>query len=227
MNYPYSLLPTDFKDDIINEGVNQKRKYRMIQNDDGTVSLEDATEYLQKGTLFGGNNINKTNEQINNANYELRHNIYPIYTENIFVCTELKGILRWITVTKLKYREETGNISDEFVENISVEDRTENFSLDLKPQHIYQVSIDIREIFDKYKKSKYDKMFLVWLELYSIREAALCSQLSFFPLEDGNNGLIQIIVCNFSDSTYHNFKFERKFKYNGIIQTKMENLRNG
>ena len=38
----YEFLPTNFKDDIINAEINERRKYRMIQNDDGTVSFEDV-----------------------------------------------------------------------------------------------------------------------------------------------------------------------------------------
>lgn len=57
-------LPVDFKDDIL-ATTNQKRKYNLIQNDDGTVSFEDATEYQQTGSDFGAGQINETNDAIN------------------------------------------------------------------------------------------------------------------------------------------------------------------
>lgn len=59
-------LPVDFKDDIL-ATTNQKRKYNLIQNDDGTVSFEDATEYQQTGSDFGAGQINSTNDAINKA----------------------------------------------------------------------------------------------------------------------------------------------------------------
>jgi len=54
-------LKTDFKDDIFDG----KRKYNLITNEDGTVSFEDVTEYVQEGDLFGGNEINTTNLKVN------------------------------------------------------------------------------------------------------------------------------------------------------------------
>ena len=57
-------LPVNFKDDIL-AATNPKRKYNLIQNDDGTVSFEDATEYRQTGSDFGAGQINATNDAIN------------------------------------------------------------------------------------------------------------------------------------------------------------------
>jgi len=54
-------LKIDFKDDIFDG----KRKYNLITNEDGTVSFEDVTEYVQEGDLFGGNEINTTNLKVN------------------------------------------------------------------------------------------------------------------------------------------------------------------
>ena len=62
-------LRTDYKDDILDTSVNGKRKYNLITNSDGTVSLEDVTEYSQVGDSFGGADINRTNEEINRISY--------------------------------------------------------------------------------------------------------------------------------------------------------------
>lgn len=64
------LLRTDYKDDILNTEVNTQRKYRMVENGDGTVSFEDVTAYAQVGDNFGSADINKTNlaiDELNNA----------------------------------------------------------------------------------------------------------------------------------------------------------------
>ena len=62
-------LRTDYKDDILDTSVNEKRKYNLITNSDGTVSLEDMTEYSQFGDSFGGADINRTNGEINRISY--------------------------------------------------------------------------------------------------------------------------------------------------------------
>ena len=56
-------LKTDYKDDIL--AVGNLRKYQMIQNNDGTVSFQDVTQYAQTGDVFGAGDINKTNQAVN------------------------------------------------------------------------------------------------------------------------------------------------------------------
>ena len=53
-------LKTDYKDAMFQGS----RKYQMIQNDDGTVSFEDVTEYTQTGDSFGAKDINETNTEV-------------------------------------------------------------------------------------------------------------------------------------------------------------------
>ena len=72
-------LPVDFKDDILNTGVNQKRKYQQTYNSDGSVSFEDVTAYQQKGSDFGAQQVNETNGAVNN-----------IYAERIVDLDELE-----------------------------------------------------------------------------------------------------------------------------------------
>ena len=58
-------LKTNYKDDILDISKNEKRKYNMITNPDGTVSLDDVTVYTQEGDSFGATDINRTNEAVN------------------------------------------------------------------------------------------------------------------------------------------------------------------
>lgn len=60
------ILPTNFKNDVLPSGT-ENRKYHMINNDDGTVSFEDVTEYSQEGDLFGASQINAMNSAINQS----------------------------------------------------------------------------------------------------------------------------------------------------------------
>lgn len=62
-----ATLPTNYQDDILNVSTEGKRKYRMVYNDDGTVSFEDVTPYDQEGSDFGAGDINATNEAVNQS----------------------------------------------------------------------------------------------------------------------------------------------------------------
>ena len=64
-------LKTDYKDDVLDVTQNEKRKYRIINNDDGSVSLEDVTVYLQNGDSFGANEINMINKGVNGVSNAL------------------------------------------------------------------------------------------------------------------------------------------------------------
>lgn len=64
---PKAVLPTNFKDDIINTSMGGKRRYKMINNSDGTISLEDATVYDQVGSTFGSGQLNSTNSAVNGS----------------------------------------------------------------------------------------------------------------------------------------------------------------
>lgn len=73
-------LKTNYVDDVLDTTKNQLRKYQQIQNDDGTVSFVDVTEYTQVGTSFGAKDINDTNAAINDVNGKLNQ---IIVTEDI------------------------------------------------------------------------------------------------------------------------------------------------
>ena len=60
-------LPTNYKDDVLGDSMGGKRRYRMIENSDGTVSFDDVTEYTQFGSNFGAKQINETNEAVNQS----------------------------------------------------------------------------------------------------------------------------------------------------------------
>ena len=59
-------LRTDYKDDVLNINTNERRKYRMINNADGTISFEDVTDYLQYGDSFGALDLNAITNAIMN-----------------------------------------------------------------------------------------------------------------------------------------------------------------
>ncbi|MBO5198067.1 MAG: hypothetical protein J6B85_06045 [Lachnospiraceae bacterium] len=65
------MLRTDYKDDIFSSA----RKYKMIDNGDGTISLQDVTEYTQEGDVFGAAELNGIGAEVNNkAGKDHTHN---------------------------------------------------------------------------------------------------------------------------------------------------------
>lgn len=56
-------LKENYKDDVFTG----KRKYNLINNDDGTISLDDVTEYSQEGDSFGAKDINDITNTINKS----------------------------------------------------------------------------------------------------------------------------------------------------------------
>lgn len=80
-----TTLKTDYKDDVLDTSKNTRRKYQMIQNDDGTVSFVDVTEYSQVGDSFSAADINATNEAVGklNTNKEDKGKQLAYYSGNI------------------------------------------------------------------------------------------------------------------------------------------------
>ena len=82
-------LKTTYKDDVLNTSANDKRKYNMITNDDGTVSLEDVTEYSQVGDSFGAADINTTNKKVNEIDSSLKGKVGNFTSGNYKAVTGL------------------------------------------------------------------------------------------------------------------------------------------
>ena len=60
-----SALPTNYVDAVLDATANTRRKYNLIENGDGTVSLEEVTTYTRVGSNFGASDINNTNSKVN------------------------------------------------------------------------------------------------------------------------------------------------------------------
>lgn len=58
-------LPTNYTDAVLDATQNTRRKFNLIQNSDGTVSLEDVTVYTTPGSTYGAADINNLNAQVN------------------------------------------------------------------------------------------------------------------------------------------------------------------
>lgn len=91
-------LKTNYKDDVLDTSVNEKRKFNMIQNSDGTVSFEDVTEYTQTGDSFGAADINATNAAVNDVNSNLSNS-----NEIINSIINGKGIISYASLGTLEH----------------------------------------------------------------------------------------------------------------------------
>lgn len=58
-------LKTNYQDDVLDSTMNGKRRYNLINNSDGTVSLEDVTDYTQIGDDFSAKDLNGITEEVN------------------------------------------------------------------------------------------------------------------------------------------------------------------
>ena len=98
-----SDLRTDFKDDVLNVTTNEKRKYRMINNADGTISFEDVTDYVQQGDTFGATEVNQIIEKVNSCltrqdvvdNLESTATDLPLSANMGNKLSESMGVLLW------------------------------------------------------------------------------------------------------------------------------------
>lgn len=88
-------LKTNYVDDVLDTTKNQLRKYQQIQNDDGTVSFVDVTEYTQVGTSFGAKDINDTNAAINDVNGKLNHVYGKVVLSNPFVVWTTNSLIKF------------------------------------------------------------------------------------------------------------------------------------
>lgn len=61
------VLPTNFQDDVLNASMNGKRRYMLLQQDDGSYILNDVTNYDTEGSTFGAAQINATNQAVNQS----------------------------------------------------------------------------------------------------------------------------------------------------------------
>lgn len=58
-------LAVDYKDAILAESMNGKRRLKLTDLGDGVYEVEDVTEYSQEGSLYGANEINTLHQAMN------------------------------------------------------------------------------------------------------------------------------------------------------------------
>lgn len=79
-------LKTDYRDDKFSG----RRKYSVINNTDGTISLDDVTTYQQQGDVFSAYDINTTNKAINDIDADNQESFNDVRSEISAVNTALR-----------------------------------------------------------------------------------------------------------------------------------------
>lgn len=69
-------LKTNYKDDVFTG----QRKYNLVENEDGTVSPLDVTQYSQEGDYFGAADMNATNTEVNSIRSTVNSNTSNLNT---------------------------------------------------------------------------------------------------------------------------------------------------
>lgn len=69
-------MKTDYKNDILADSMNGLRRYEMINNDDGTVSFRDVSEYTQTGDGVTAGAMNSIGTHIEDIEAFLRLGYY-------------------------------------------------------------------------------------------------------------------------------------------------------
>lgn len=90
-------LKTNYVDDKLDASKNQLRKYQQIQNDDGTVSFVDVTDYTATGTSFGASDINATNTAVNKNTADISSLNLNIKNLSDYCLSEINTGKTWIT----------------------------------------------------------------------------------------------------------------------------------
>lgn len=215
----YEFLPTNFKDDIINAEINERRKYRMIQNDDGTVSFEDVTDYLQKGDLFGSGNVNDINRKINGINGTTT--VSYIISRRMEKCK----LVRY-AVSEIEYNEKTGQAQSVNSSNIDVANPSATWEIDLEPKKLYNFTLDCREFIANIQESyEGSRISMIGME-YQLTAVSPCFyQLFCYGNGTGMNSVyFYPIVYNFSDKIYKRFTTNGLFELKIAIYSKMGDL---
>ena len=125
-------LPVDFQDDLLNVYMGEKRRYRMINNSDGTVSLEDVTVYDRIGSNFGAGQINATNQAVNES-FDKNKLIRDLDTINAL--TEEGYAVDALSVKQIT--NSLGTYYDDKTETLYIQGGTSNYTYDSATQTLY------------------------------------------------------------------------------------------
>lgn len=139
-------LRTDYKNDILNESMIGRRRYRITNNDDGSVSFVDTTEYDQVGDVLDANDVNKANELLNRLDGH-KHTISDI-TDMPTKVSHFENDVHYIKASEVE-----NNLND--TSELPVQNKVVKAALDKKVDKVSGKGLSENDFTDKLK-SKLD-----------------------------------------------------------------------
>ena len=188
--------PIDSKDNIINIDSGEKRRYNVIKNDDGTISLEDVTDYRQISSSFGAQNVNGINKAINDLNDRVSDiNI------NVFCDSLSSSKVIWYTKGSVNTQDP---LSFRFGETVFVDSPSSGWRITLEPKTAYQFWIDCREE-TWYNQTTYGKVSILYATYSPYGFGGLFANALIYGFQ-GSSGYLRLIIYNFSEQSIEKFQ---------------------
>lgn len=82
-------LKENYVDDILDTSKNQRRKYQQVNNDDGTISLIDVTDYEQVGSEFLASDMNAITHSVNELSDQLGNVKFTVTADGLLNVQEV------------------------------------------------------------------------------------------------------------------------------------------
>ena len=168
----YNPLSTNFKDDILADS-NDKRKYKQINNSDGTISLQDSTAYKQVGSQFGAKEIIEEREAIN-----------EIYANKLVTLDEID------LVTEEGY----------YVDALAVKELKNNILKTLMP---YKVGYKVLAIPSANTTAIKVLSISEINKLFGVTDASRGNTMAMFANGNGDNQTVHVTGATFKDDYWH------------------------
>ena len=174
-----NTLPEDFKDDILAESMNGRRRYQMISNADGTVSFVDVTEYSQVGSNFGQAQINATNVAVNES---ADKNKIIDSKEDLLANTQAGMMAGALAVKEIR-----SELNEKIDSSICISNELQTITLPFTAQNNVMMQIKIAHILDDIGHYCYLKSNFYGNNYYSFVGASRGGMTSeWFPVKKGD-----------------------------------------
>lgn len=154
-------LPVNFQDDIIDTAINDKRRYRLEENADGTISLEDVTTYKVVGSYYGMEQTNATNgtvnqlidkteaveaavENANNKDFFLTNQLVIAFENNVAVINDAR--ITQDSLADVYFTQDTYNVAENAVISVETFSGYVKLTAGRTPEGIVRATIHIRVV---------------------------------------------------------------------------------
>lgn len=200
-------LPVDFKDDIINPEFGERRKYNMIHNADGTISFEDVTEYLQRGSIFGSKEVVDANKTINSIIEKSKFYGIMKYSLDGAIVTEYSVSENNVQLSGFGYAWGNAIPSGEMIL------QSGGFRINVRPNTAYRLKLD----FGNYSFGDYEFCGIINSYVTS-RNGARIKFLSA-QMEGNPPGIVYLIIYNHDEYEISSFNPVSYIEFEALVKS--------